>query len=294
MGTDLHTILVSSAAVFGLLGLSWAWARRRRPDLRGTLRVGMDLFVPCLAFTSILDSRIDAGAVAIAAGATAIQIGLGLAAGWALILLLGWRQKRELMMPIAFVNAANLPFPLLLANFGTDGLAIGVVCYTVMNLTVYPAGVLLLRERTELKRAFAEPALWATVAAGLLRLLHVRPPEVLMVGARLAAAGAVPIMLVLFGDALARTRLGSIRFAAPAVLVRFLSGALALWVTLRFLQPDGLLRQVLILYALLPPAMVNVILVQNAGRDEEATAATVLLGTLVAVILLPILLALGR
>lgn len=294
MGSDLRTILVSSAAVFGLLGLSWAWARRRRPDLRGTLRAGMDIFVPCLAFTSVLDSRIDATAVATAAGATAVQIGLGLLAGWALIGLAGWRQKRELLMPVAFVNAANLPFPLLLANFGTDGLAIGVVCYTVMNLTVYPAGVLLLRERSELKQAFREPALWATIAAGLLRLLQVRPPEVLMVGARLAAAGAVPVMLVLFGDALSRTRLGSIRFAAPAVLARYLSGALALWVTLRFLQPEGMLRQVLILYALLPPAMVNVILVQNAGRDEEATAATVLLGTLIAVVLLPVLLAIGR
>jgi predicted permease len=294
MNSNLTTVVSSCAAVFGLLGVAWLYSRRTRPDFRGTLRLGMDLLVPCLAFTSILDSRIAPAAFGIAAGATAMQIGVGLLAGLLLLRAIGRPDCRDLLLPIAFVNSANLPFPLLLANFGQDGLAVGVVCYTVTNLAVYPAGVLLLRDRAEMRSAFREPALWATAAAGLLRLLEVRPPEAFMQAARIAAAGAVPIMLVLFGDSLARTRPAALRLAVPAVLARYLSGLAAMALTLAFLRPSGLVRPILILYALLPPAMVNVILVRNSGRDEQATAAAVLIGTLLAVGVIPAVLLLAR
>ena len=77
-------------------------------------------------------------------------------------------------------------------------------------------------------------------------------------------------------------------------LLRYASGAIALAITLLVLKPEGILRQVLILYALLPPAVINALLTQRAGRDEGAVASTILFGTLVSVVLLPILLALLR
>ena len=294
MESNLRTVLSSCAAVFGLLAFAWIYSRRARPDYSGTLRLGMDLLVPCLAFTSILDSRIDPRMFATAAGATAIQITVGFLGGLLLLRMTGWRDRRDLLLPIAFVNSANLPFPLLLANFGADGLSIGVVCYTVTNLAIYPAGILLLRERKELRCAWREPALWATAAAGLVRLFHIALPEALLAAARIAAAGAVPIMLILFGDSLARTHPRALRLALPAVAVRYLTGLIALVLTLTFLRPTGLLRPILILYALLPPAMVNVILVRNANRDEQATAAAVLIGTLLAVGILPAVLYFAR
>lgn len=294
MTRDLQTVLVSVGEVLVLVGAAWIYARRLKPDLRGTLRLAMHIFTPCLIFTAILDSRLPAGDVAKAMAATGIQISAGLLLGWCALVLLGWKTKRELLLPMAFVNSANLPFPLLLANFGPDGLSLGVVSFTVTTTVLFTLGVLLLHGKSKLREAFREPVLWAAAAAGILRLLDVELPDAVLMAPRLAGTAAVPLMLVLFGDSLARVRMASMKDAVTVTIVRYLSGAAALALTLLVLRPEGLLRGVLILYAFLPPAMVNVIVTRKAGRDDRMVASAVLLATLASIPLLPLLLALGR
>ena len=294
MNENLSTVLGSVVEVFGLIGIAWIYVRRTRVDLASTLRIGMDIFIPCLSFTAIMDSTIRARDVGMITAATLIQIGAGLLIGWIGLSLLRWRPRRELLLPIAFVNSANLPFPLLLANFGTEGLSLGVLSYTVTNLAIFTIGILILHGGGKMRQALREPALWATLLAGAFRLADVHPPEMLMRVPRLAGLAAVPLMLVLFGESLASTRMTSTRQAAAVTLLRYAGGAAALAITLTLLQPQGLVRKVLILYALLPAAMINVVLAQRAGRDAPAVASSVLLTTLVSVALLPILLALLR
>lgn len=294
MTRDIGTVLASVVEVLVLVGAAWIYARRLRPDLDGTLRLAMHIFTPCLIFTAILDSQLPAGDVAKAMAATLIQIGSGLILGWCALSLLGWKTKRELLLPIAFVNSANLPFPLLLANFGPEGLSLGVVSFTVTTTVLFTLGVLLLHGKNRIRDAFREPALWAAVAAGILRILNLKPPDALLMAPRLAGMAAVPLMLVLFGESLSRARMTAMRDSVAVTVVRFLSGAAALMITLLVLRPEGLLRGVLILYAFLPPAMVNVIVTRKAGRDDRMVASAVLLATLAAIPLLPLLLALGR
>lgn len=294
MNENLEIVLASVIEVFGLVGLAWFYLRRRKLDLTPTLQLGMHIFVPALAFAAIMDSKIQASEFAVAAAATLFQIGSGLVIGAVALRLVGWQARRELLLPIAFVNSANLPFPLLLANFGNEGLSRGVLCYTVTNLTIFSIGIVILHGGGRLREALKEPSLWATIAAGVLRLLHVHPPETLMRIPRLAGAAAIPVMLFLFGDALARARLTSTREAVFATVLRYASGAAGLILTLTLLNPEGMLRKVLILYALLPPAVVNVVLTQKAGRDSQAVASTVLLASLAGILILPVVLALIR
>ncbi len=294
MNQSLRIVLTSVVEVFGLVAIAWVYARRLRPDLTSVMRLGMHIFIPALAFAAILDSKIEAREFAVAAGATVFQIGSGLILGWIALRAVGWRDRRELLLPIAFVNSANLPFPLLLANYGTEGLSRGVLCYTVTNLLIFSLGIFVLHGGGRLREALAEPALWATAAAGLLRILHVHPPEIVMRVPRLAGMAAVPVMLFLLGDSLARARLTSVREAALATFLRYASGAAGLLLTLVLLRPEGMLRKVLILYALLPSAVVNVVLTQKAGRDAQSVASTVLLASIASVLILPALLALVR
>ena len=257
MMSNIHLVLSSVIEVFGLVGIAYLYARRFRFDTHATMRIGMDIFVPCLAFSALMESSIDAKELGIAASATLIQIGAGLLIGYVGLRLIGWGNRRELLMPIAFVNTANIPFPLLLANFGSDGLSRGVLCYMVTNLTIFSLGLVLLHGGGRLREAFREPALWATALAGVLRILKIEPPEMVMRIPRLAGMAAVPLMLVLFGFALSRTRLTALRTAAVATLLRYASGAAALAITLTLLRPEGMLRKILILYALLPSAAVS-------------------------------------
>jgi hypothetical protein len=290
MDPNLRTVLESVVEVFGLVAVVWVFQRRRRLDLSGMLQIGMQILVPCLGFTAIIDSRIRPAALAVAVGATFIQIGSGLLLGWLALRLLRWRERRELLLPIAFVNAANLAFPLVLANFGEDGLSVGVTCYTVMTTSIFTAGVLILHGGGRLRQALAEPTVWSVALAAALRLLHWTPPSMVMAVPHMAAQAAVPVMLVLFGDALSRTRLSSVGPALAAVVLRYASGIVGLWLAFSIFHPEGVVRNVLILYGMLPSAVITVALTQKAGRDEQAVASAVLLATLVSVPMLPILL----
>jgi malate permease and related proteins len=292
MNDNLRTVLASVIEVFGIVAIAWFYARRLRPDLGSTLRLGMHIFIPCLTFAAIIDSRIAAHELMAVTVATLIQIGSGLLIGWIGLRMAGYRDRRELLLPIAFVNSANLPFPLLLANFGTNGLSLGVLSYTVTNLAIFTVGILILHGGGRTREALREPALWATLAAVALRVLRIQPPETLMRIPRLAGAAAVPVMLFLFGDSLSRARLTSVRPATVVVLLRYASGGAGLVLTLLLLHPEGLLRKVLFLYALLPAAMVNVVLAQKAGRDAETVSSAVLLTTLAGIVILPLILAL--
>ena len=108
---NLATVLRSTTQVFGLLALSYLYCRRFRPDLTSTMKLAMHLFLPCLAFTAILDSKIDSSEAALAAGATCLQIGTGLLLGWIVLRALGWRDRRELLLPIASSTRPTSPSP---------------------------------------------------------------------------------------------------------------------------------------------------------------------------------------
>ncbi|MEZ4650919.1 MAG: AEC family transporter [Candidatus Eisenbacteria bacterium] len=291
-------VLGSVVPVFGLIALSFAFSRRFRPDLSITLRLTAQLFIPCLIFSSVLQAEVEPDKVRDAVLATLTQIGCGFAVGGLGVWLLSkrfssWRNKRELLLPIAFVNSANLPFPIVLANFGTEGLSYAVVCFLVTNFTVFTVGTTILHGGRKWRDAFKEPVLPVTFLAFALRLAGIHlPPEILGIP-KLAGQAAVPLMLLLFGDALARTRMRAPGVTVGAVILRYASGALALWLTLTILQPEGTLRSVLTLYALLPSAVVNVVLAQRAGRDAPAVASVILGATLVALFLIPWLLGSG-
>jgi malate permease and related proteins len=290
MDDNLRTVLVSIFEVFGLVAVAYLYARRVRFDAQPATRIGMDLLVPCLTFTAILDSRIAMDELPLIGAATVIQVGMGLLIGWAGLRLLGWQWRRELLLPIAFLNSANIFYPLLLANFGVEGLSRGLLINTTVNVLLFSVGIAILHGGGRFRDALRQPALWVTLLAVALRLLRVQPPDLVMRIPRLAGTAAVPLMLILFGHALAGARLRSLRAAAVGTILRYASGVAALGIILAVLDPQGLLRKVLVLYMLLPSAMINVLLTQRAGRDAEAVASTVVLTTLVALGLLPVLL----
>ena len=61
MGEDLKTVLTSVFEVFGLVAVAYVYARRVHFPIEGATRIGMDLLVPSLAFTAIVESRIHLG-----------------------------------------------------------------------------------------------------------------------------------------------------------------------------------------------------------------------------------------
>lgn len=292
MNESLRIVLGSVVEVFGVVLVAYLYSRRVRPDLSDATKLVTWVLVPCLVFTAILGSSVPVREIRDVTLATLLQISIGLSAGWVVLRAIGWHGRRELLLPIAFVNSANLPFPLLVANFGSEALSYGVICFMTTTATVFSVGIAILHGKSQLRATLREPVLWATALALGCKSIGFEPPEIAMRVPRLAGQAAVPMMLVLLGDSLSRIGLGSIREAALVAALRFGTGALALWATLSWIRPEGLLREVLILYALLPSAVINLVLVRRMGLPAGGVASGVLVTTILSAVWLPILLTL--
>lgn len=246
--------------------------------------------MPCLIFIAIVDAKIGGTDVRALMLGTLIQISSGLGLGWAALRALGLSRKRELLLPIAFVNSANIPFPLVLANFGAEGLSRAAVCYIVTSFLIFSVGVAVLHGGARFREVVQEPTVWAALLAAAVKVSGVHVPEALLSAPRLASTAAVPTMLIVFGDSLARTELVALSESVMVALLRYATGAIGLLISLTLLHPDGLVRKILILYALLPPAVVNVVLARRAGHDAASLASAVLLATLASIAILPLVL----
>lgn len=291
MSEDLRIVLGSVVEVFGLVGLSAWYCTKTKADLSGAMRLVMQFFLPCLVFTSILEARLEPREAITLSLATALQIGIGLALGYLILRTFGRAHRPDLLLPIAFVNSANLPFPLVIANFGHEGLARAVVCYLTTTVSIYTLGQFLVQRKSSFVSFLREPTVWGTAVALAIRALPVEVPEMALRIPRLASTAAVPLMLVVFGETLARTRVTAFGDAALAAVARYLTGLVSLAVALLVLRPEGMVRSVIVLYALLPSAVVNVMLVRRAGREADGVAGAVLFASLVAVAILPVVLA---
>lgn len=291
MNDNLRIVLGSVIEVFGVVLVAYLYSRRFKPDLNDAIKLVTWLLVPCLIFTAILGSSVSAHDIRDATLATILQIAVGLGVGLMALRAIGWQERRELLLPVAFVNSANLPFPLLIANFGSEALSYGVICFMVTTTAIFSIGIVILHGKSELRATLREPVLWATALALGCKATGFEPPEIVMRAPRLAGQAAVPMMLVLLGESLSRIGLGSLREACVIVALRYGTGVLALWATLSWIRPEGALRQVLILYALLPSAAINLVLARRVGRPAGGVASAVLLTTLASVLLLPFLLA---
>jgi predicted permease len=272
------------------VALGYIYGRLKGPGTKELTDVTMAIFVPALALTAILDAEIQPAAFGKAATAALMIIGVSAAGGWLGLRALGWKQRRGILLTVAIVNSANIPFPLISANFGPEGLSLAVLCYVTTNIVVFSVGIAWISGTTNPLALLREPAFIATAAAVVMKFTHVGLPPGVNELAHLTAQGAIPAMLIILGQTLAGVRMREVRSSLVAVLFRYLFGFIGGVVAVTVLGLTGLLRDIVLFYSLLPTAVVTSVLARRYNRDSELVATTVLLTTLVAVVVLPLVL----
>jgi predicted permease len=284
------TVLISAAQTFGVVALGYIYGRLKGPGAKELTEVTMAVFVPALALTAILDAEIDPRVFGKAATAALMIIGLSAAGAWLGLRALGWKQRRGILLTVAIVNSANIPFPLISANFGPEGLSLAVLCYVVTNIVVFTVGIGWMSGTANPKALVREPAFIATAGAVIMKFANIGLPPGVNEMAHLAAEGAIPAMLVLLGQTLAGVRMREVRSSLVAVLFRYVFGFIGGVVAVTVLGLTGLLRDIVLFYSLLPSAVATSVIAKRYERDSELVATTVLLTTIVAVVVLPLVL----
>ncbi len=278
--------------VFLIVAIGYGYGRRARPDLTAFNRIALDVLAPMLMY-SVMASRafVITDHLPLLLGGAVVILGGGLLA-WPLARAFGV-QARTLVPVVMFNNCGNLGLPLALLAFGAEQFGAAVALFAVSNLLHFSVGARITSRLARTRDLMTSPLMIATLL-GLARALSgIRPPDVVLSGLKLLGDAIIPMMLFALGVRLTSLTRQGLGMGMLGALARPVIG-LAIGLPLAWaLGLEGVARAQLLLFAALPPAVMQFMLAERSHQEPEKVGAMIMLGNALAVVFVPIALALG-
>jgi malate permease and related proteins len=278
--------------VFLIVAIGYFYARRHAPDMSVFNRIALDVLAPVLVYSALAarDFRLADHGVLLFGGAVVI-ICSGLLA-WLLAGAVN-AQPRTLVPVVMFNNCGNMGLPLALLAFGPEHFGAAVALFSISNLLHFSVGARVTSSHARTRDLLLSPLMVATMLGFASALTDVRPPELVLSGMKLLGDAMLPLMLFALGvrlTALTREGIGAGLLGAVARPLLGLAVALPLvWL----LDLSGVVRGQLLLFAALPPAVMQYLLAERYKQEPEKVAAMILLGNALALVFIPLALAVG-
>jgi predicted permease len=256
------------------------------------------LATPALVFRSLYSMTIDLAALQHIAVITIGVLVVGVWLGWLASRGQDRRRRAGLILASAIGNNGNMGIPICFFAFGAPGLALATVYYAISSFLSNTVGVVIASAgSTSLLKAAVHslraPVLYAAVLGLALNRSQIAIPDPLDRAIELLAGAAVPGMLVLLGAQLRATRFaGDQGVVWRSVLIRLVASPLVAWGLCWLLGIGGLERQVLIVQAAMPTAVMTTVLATEFDAAPRLVAAAVLATSILSMVTLSLVLGL--
>jgi hypothetical protein len=201
------------------------------------------------------------------------------------------------LLVVMFSNSGNYALPVVLFAFGREALAYASVYFVASAIVTYTVGVGVAASgrgdvRHVLKGIVRVPALYAVAAAGLVLVTQTIVPLAIMRPITLLGDAAIPVMLLILGMQLERAVMPNRPgIVALAVGLSLLVGPIVGIALTMGLGLTGLARQVAIVGASMPAAVITTVLALEFGLDASFATGAVFLSTILSPFTLVVLLA---
>ena len=271
-------------------GLGFGWARFKLPyDSSVITALVMNIGVPFLVFSTLVNLTIDPVAVAEMALAAFVAILCFLVIGFVLLRL--FRLSSPTYLPsIAFANVGNMGLPLCLFAFGEVGLALGMAWYIVGSLSHFTLGIWISSGQSSPAVLLKTPLIYALIIAILLIVTDTEAPRWLVNTADLLGGLSIPLMLFTLGVSLASLRVAGFGRAFGLSIVRLGLGVLVGLALAEVFALEGAARGVMILDSAMPVAVFNFLIAEKYGRAPSEVAGMIVVSTTISFLTLPLLL----
>ena len=282
-------ILEITFPLFAIVAAGLCYAKKYRPDMMLPNRMNMDIFIPCLLFSVLIERGGASGLF----GGLALAITLVILLSGLIALLLAKLfniDSRSLCPPIMFANAGNLGLPLVVLSFGEAALPAGVICFIICNFFHNTLGRYLLNKQPSIIKVFLSPMILAVILALILSLLHINVSQTLLEPIRMLGNIAVPLLLFALGVRLIDMKLSEWKIGLSVALLAPICGVGIVFLITPFIDLTRLEQGVLFLFGALPPAVMNFIFAEHYNQEPSKVAAMVLFGNAFAVVSIPMVL----
>ncbi len=199
---------------------------------------------------------------------------------------------KEWVPPQMFRNSGNLAIPLFGFTFGESALEAAVLIFVISSAVHIPTAPLLLQGnvKASLKELIKMPVMLAALSALVINLSEITLWQPILEAAKLLGNASVPIMLVSLGVQLTYTNRKSVPVGLSASVISLVTGAIAFGIIYFIVPLTTRELQMMVIYCMLPPAVMNYLYAEKYNVAPFNVAAMVLVGNFLSIFTLPLLL----
>ncbi|HYW57987.1 MAG TPA: AEC family transporter [Polaromonas sp.] len=279
--------------VFFIVGIGYFYGRRHAPDMSVFSRIALDVLAPMLVYSALASRDFHLmDHLPLLLGGAILIVGGGLIA-WPLARLFG-AQPRTLVPVVMFNNCGNMGLPLALLAFGPEYLGAAVALFSISNLLHFSVGARITSSHAQTRDLLLSPLMLATALGFASALTEIRPPEVLLSGMRLLGDAMLPLMLFSLGVRLTALTRSGVAIGMLGALARPILGLMIGLPLAWAMGMEGVVKGQVLLFAALPPAVMQYMLAERYNQEPEKVAAMILLGNVLSVIFVPLALVMAQ
>lgn len=283
----IERIFLTVFPLVAIVAVGYWYAKKKSIDVASANAANIDIFIPALLFSVLSAESFDVtlyGSLALAAFFVVIGSGIIL---WPVSALLRVN-KKTFLPPMMFNNSGNLGLPLAILAFGEQALPAAVVLFIVENLLHFTVGVYMLDRKTHPITLLKMPMIVATFAGLAWSYFQLPVYPALRTAIDMLGQIAIPLMLFALGVRMTGVNFTHWKIGAWGAVLCPLSGFVIALLVLLFIPLEKTQIGYLLLFSVLPPALLNYMVSERYQQEPQQVAAIVLMGNMASLVIIPI------
>lgn len=273
--------------VFVITIIGIIYAKKVKIDINSINKINLDIFIPFLIFYSISSKLPNISVLGyFSLGAVIIVFGSGLIL-YPFIKLMKI-DINSFLPAMMFNNSINLGLPLALLSFGQEAMALFIALSLVQVIGQFTVAEMMYGGKIDIKAMFKNPVIIATCFGLIFNYFNISFPSTINVTFELLSQVAIPLILFALGVRLSTVKLENIKIGIIGAILCPLSGLIMAFLAIYLFEYSELQQKLLILFGLLPTAVLNAILAEKYNKDSSMVASIVAIGNIFTIIYLPI------
>lgn len=267
--------------------VGYLYAKKYPTDMSVANRLTINIFVPSLILSILVSEDfylLDYQSLAI--GALGVILISGLLA-WMFAKLMKFNIK-TFVPPMMYANSGNIGLPLALLAFGKLAIPAAIILFIVENTLHFSVGIKTIDRSASLVKVFSIPMVFVSILGIVLSLTGVTIPATFLTPLTMIGEIAIPLMLFSLGVRLVNIDFKDWKIGLIGAIFRPLSGLIAVVLVMPWINLNELNGALLIIFAILPPAVLNFMVAEKYNQEPKSVASIVLIGNLSSIITLPI------
>ena len=272
--------------VVAIVLVGYFYATKFQPNMETANTINMNIFLPALMFSVLSKESFEIQNYQLLATSGVIVIlGSGILA-WIVAKALSINIK-TFVPPMMFNNTGNIGLPLAVLAFGEIALGAAVVLFAIEMLLHFTFGAYILSKNTNFMSIFRSPILIATLAGLSVNIIDFELwlPITKMID--LLGQAALPLLMFTLGTRLIGINFGDWKLGVLGSFLCPLSGLVVILIVVQFFELEHLHYQQLIIFSVLPPAVLNHMMAEKYQQQPETVASIVMIGNIGSLIVLP-------